>query len=66
MATLLKLYLAKILLILPYVVCVYGRYAVDVFVFSLDSSSGWFHGSYLLMAVTVLFKDMGEECAFRC
>ena len=28
--TLLILFLANILLILPYVVCVYGRYAVDM------------------------------------
>ena len=43
------------------VCCGYG------FVCSLDSSCGWFHGSlYLLMAVTVLFKDVGEECEFRC
>ena len=30
MAMLLILYLANILLILPYVVCVYGRYAVEM------------------------------------
>jgi len=38
------------------------------FVFSLDSSFGWFHGSlYLLVVVTVFFlKDLGEEGEFSC
>src|SRR5215468_5297908 len=45
--------------------CIWQVCCGNGFVFSLGSSCSWLDGSlYLLVAVTVLFKDMGEESEF--
>ena len=64
--TLLILCLANILLSRPYVVWVYGMYAVEVGL-SLDLAvhvAGF--TAHLLMAVSVFLEDGGEEFQFLC